>query len=74
MRKMKEIEVQLSSNAFLKHESLNQWQRDDLIIRFFDNQMEVYEELNVKGIPKYYLSEIDAEILSDILDSYKMGL
>lgn len=68
MKKMREIESQLKANAFLKDDSLNGWRRDDLTIRFLDGQMEVYEELNVSGTPKYYLSEIDIQILRDILD------
>lgn len=68
MKKMREIESQLKANAFLKDDSLNEWRRDDLTIRFSNDQMEVYEELNVSGAPKYYLSEIDIQILRDILD------
>jgi len=68
MKKMREIESQLKANAFLKDDSSNEWRRDDLTIRFLGDQMEVYEELNVRGTPKYYLSEIDIQILRDILD------
>lgn len=68
MKKMREIESQLKANAFLKKDSINEWVRDELTVRFFDDQMEIYESLNVRGIPKYYLSEIDAELLSVILD------
>lgn len=67
MEKLERIKEVLRKNAFLNVNGKSEWRRDSLTVRFLTNQMEIYDDVNVRGVPRYFISDIDVDLLEEIL-------
>lgn len=69
MRKNEEVlENILKENNFSQQNMPNEWVRDSWTVRFYGNEMEIYESTEPKGHGRYLLTEIDLEILKEVLN------
>lgn len=68
MKESERIEVLLSGNDFVRGENLDEWSRGRWTVRFFEDEMEIYENPDVEGHGRYLLTEIDADTLEEVLE------
>lgn len=61
----------LINRGFIKGDNPNEWYRDNWIIRYFDSEVEIFENKFDKRSGKYYkgnIDEIDMELILDEID------
>jgi len=68
MKENEIIESYLLEYGFTRGENRDEWNKDTWNIRFFEDEMEIYEDINKEGGGRYLLTEIDAGILKEILE------
>ena len=68
MKENEKIEALLQENAFKQMENPDEWVKNEWTVRFFEDEMEIFEQLSIKGIGRYLLTDIDLSILEEILE------
>lgn len=70
MEKNKEVEAELKAHAFVCNGVPSEWTKDDWTIRFYGDEMEIYESVQPDGNGRYLLIDlsIDLDTLRELLD------
>ena len=66
MEKMERIENELKLNSFIKMKKDNIWIRDDWNIYFYEDWIEIYQDIEVGD--KYLIIKQDLEKLREVLE------